>query len=278
MLKNLLTKKTTRGSKDRSIEDEILLSSESENSIEEASVASLMKIGEKKKSTARVSSINNISIKNKNSRTSRTKSTKRIDDIDVDDFFLELMEEGDDDLPEIIDEGRNAGKKANQRSSRGSSSLTEEDIAEIQKLVNERDAARRLMDYDTADTVRGKIESEYGVKFYDHRGTWVAPDGTTGKYYTKQVVNTDNSGQGIPIVPAEQVACTMSFDEVQNLVFERTAARRARRFAEADDIRDELARNGIELHDNTNKWVSVDGKLTGYQSGDYDNYLSNISR
>ena len=52
----------------------------------------------------------------------------------------------------------------------------------------------------------------------------------------------------------------------------RTAARRTRRFSEADDIRDELAENGVELFDKVNEWASTDGKLRGVQSEDFETY------
>ena len=52
----------------------------------------------------------------------------------------------------------------------------------------------------------------------------------------------------------------------------RTVARRSRRFTEADDIRDELAENGVELYDKVNEWGSSDGKMRGVQSEDYEKY------
>ena len=60
--------------------------------------------------------------------------------------------------------------------------------------------------------------------------------------------------------------------QVQEMVMRRTAARRARRFSEADDIRDELAENGVELFDKVNEWGTSDGKMRGVQSQDYEKY------
>lgn len=56
------------------------------------------------------------------------------------------------------------------------------------------------------------------------------------------------------------------------MVSRRTAARRARKFSEADDLRDELAENGVELFDKVNEWGSSDGKMRGTQSEDFDTY------
>ena len=49
-------------------------------------------------------------------------------------------------------------------------------------------------------------------------------------------------------------------------------ARRSRKYSEADEIRDELAENGVELFDKVNEWASTDGTLRGVQSLDYENY------
>ena len=62
------------------------------------------------------------------------------------------------------------------------------------------------------------------------------------------------------------------------MVMRRTAARRARRFSEADDIRDELAENGVELFDKVNEWASMDGKHRGVQSEDYESYETGRDR
>ena len=66
--------------------------------------------------------------------------------------------------------------------------------------------------------------------------------------------------------------------KIQEMVMRRTAARRARRFSEADDIRDELAENGVELFDKVNEWASMDGKLRGVQSEDYESYETGRDR
>ena len=49
-------------------------------------------------------------------------------------------------------------------------------------------------------------------------------------------------------------SCILFILQVQEMVMRRTAARRARRFSEADDIRDELAENGVEIFF---IWISI---------------------
>ncbi|MEG0035233.1 MAG: DALR domain-containing protein, partial [Oscillospiraceae bacterium] len=57
---------------------------------------------------------------------------------------------------------------------------------------------------------------------------------------------------GLPILKAE----TNIDAEIEGLIEARTAARKAKNFAEADKIRDELKNRGIELEDTPNgvKW------------------------
>ena len=56
------------------------------------------------------------------------------------------------------------------------------------------------------------------------------------------------------------------------MVVKRTAARRTRQFQVADDIRDELARVGVELFDKVNEWRTYDGQMRGIQSEDFEKY------
>merc|ERR1719321_2499466 len=50
---------------------------------------------------------------------------------------------------------------------------------EIQKLVDERNDARRSRDFDTADKIRDQLR-EKGVSFDDTMGTWTGPGGLKG--------------------------------------------------------------------------------------------------
>ena len=74
------------------------------------------------------------------------------------------------------------------------------------------------------------------------------------------------------------IPCTLSYEEAQEIVDARTAARRNRDFELADQIRDELTSKGIEVVDKENVWRTFDRSLTGYQSDDRPNSGRKSSR
>ena len=75
------------------------------------------------------------------------------------------------------------------------------------------------------------------------------------------------------MTPANAVPTTLSKQEIEKLVYQRTVERRARNWAEADAIRDELAEKGVELFDKANEWRTFDGEMRGIQSQDFESYV-----
>jgi cysteinyl-tRNA synthetase len=67
------------------------------------------------------------------------------------------------------------------------------------------------------------------------------------------------------IQQADAVDCQLTYEQVMDAVIKRTNARRTRQFQAADDIRNDLARQGIELFDKVNEWRSFDGSMRGIQ-------------
>ena len=135
-------------------------------------------------------------------------------------------------------------------------------LQEIQDLVNERSQYRKIRDYSSADDIRDRLRFNYKVEIYDHKGMWEGPGGLVGP------LNKFASPQDK--APAtKQVACSLSKEEVRKYVEQRTIARRGRNFDEADNIRNMLAENGVELYDKLNEWATYDGRMSGLQSTDF---------
>ena len=206
---------------------------------------------------------------------------------DDDDFLSQLMEEGDEVMersnsPDPVayttsSSSRFVTPSPSSPSTRGRSSASYSggpvDVAEIQRLCDERNDRRYQRDYDGADIVRAKLEDELGVMIYDFKNEWVAPDGSKGPLNSRrQVASMHNGALEIPVRPAEAVPTTLTKEEINDLCQRRTVARRARRWNDADDIRDELAEKGVELFDKANEWRTFDGEMRGVQSADYDSY------
>ena len=81
--------------------------------------------------------------------------------------------------------------------------------------------------------------------------------------------NRNDGGGGGSDYRNEPIPCTLSVDEIQTLIDERTVARRRRNFEIADEIRDELASKGVEVVDKENIWRTFDRSLSGMQSDGY---------
>ena len=132
----------------------------------------------------------------------------------------------------------------------------------IEDLLRARAQARLERDYDKADEIRDDLEVKFGVSLFDRDGRWTDTQGRTG-YYTQL-----NKAPKVVRPAGAASATTLSREEIQALIAERTKARRARNFQLADDLRQQLADGGIELFDQLNTWQSADGKLEGQQSED----------
>lgn len=139
-----------------------------------------------------------------------------------------------------------------------SSSTDDPTRVAIETLLRSRADARTDRDFDKADSIRAELEGTYGVKLYDRDGRWQDSEGRVGFY------------QELHKAPSVKVVSSTSLtrEQIQVLVDNRTKARRARNFQLADELRDELAESGVELFDKMNSWTSVDGKWEGLQSTD----------
>lgn len=135
-------------------------------------------------------------------------------------------------------------------------------LKEVQALIDERSQYRKVRDYKSADEVRDRLRVEYEVEIFDHKGIWEGPGGTVGPL--NKFANPQDKAP-----PTRQVKCPFSKEEIQDYVDQRTMARRDRDFGKADDLRNMLADNGIELYDKLNEWATYDGSMSGLQSTDF---------
>ena len=65
-------------------------------------------------------------------------------------------------------------------------------------------------------------------------------------------------------------AMPLPHEEILDLVINRTTARSS--IPGRRDIRDQLARVGVEMFDKVNEWRTFDGLLRGIQSEDFEKY------
>lgn len=124
--------------------------------------------------------------------------------------------------------------------------------SQIETLLRARLKARGERDFNKADEIREQLESQLHVKLYDRDGRWEDSAGRSGMYAALNKAPKAATG-----------TTKLTREEIQELVEKRTVARRARNFALADEIREQLASNCVELVDELNTWQTSDGRWEG---------------
>ena len=166
--------------------------------------------------------------------------------------LLELMRQGEDYLRQ-----RGLESSTSESPKDGHGKARDETQDAIEDLVRARSAARASRSFAEADAIKEELLSRFGVEIFDRSGEWKDREGRYGRIGVTAKVS---------IRPGVKPA--LSREEIQSLVDQRTMLRRERNFVAADEIRDELVSQGVELYDKLNEWATLDGRLRGMQSTD----------
>ena len=119
--------------------------------------------------------------------------------------------------------------------------ITGGSLLEINTMIKGRMEAKMARAFDHADELLSRLEQEYGVRVDDGKKRWRAD----GKSFERQYERVGEAGE------VDEVA-------VAELIRERTAARRERDYARADDLLEELlASYGVVLVDAEHTWRLV---------------------
>ena len=117
--------------------------------------------------------------------------------------------------------------------------LTDEQIDEINALVAERSECKAEANYARADEVFNELADKYNVNVDDRNGEW-------SLLSEEYLLSPDTN-----LVPEEKVQV-----EIEKKLGERILARKARNFALADEIRDELLEEYlVEIDDRSKEWL-----------------------
>ena len=100
---------------------------------------------------------------------------------------------------------------------------------------------------------------EGGIQLFDRDNKWQAYDGSIQGVQSKDFKggSRNRNSEGNSYYRTEPIQCTLSVEEIQTLIDQRTVARRRRNFDIADEIREELASKGVEVVDKENIWRTV---------------------
>ena len=140
------------------------------------------------------------------------------------------------------------------------SSLSE---TEIHRMIAERLQFKMVRDFREADAIQGEFE-KFGISVHDGRKEWRADgerfgggDGDRGGRPGREAGSRADRFR--PYEKSEHSEETNDLEQIMHLIEERTEAKKARAFQDADEIQDELRKNfNVEVNDKTRQW-SVGG-------------------
>lgn len=120
---------------------------------------------------------------------------------------------------------------------------------EILALVSERESMRQARRFSDSDAIREKLRN-MGVELYDKEKEWKCKDGRRGHLFT--------AGGG---------TCFLTDANIHEYIQKREDARTAKDWGQADNIRQTLRSQGVELDDRERKWRTAGGR-SGTYSGE----------
>ena len=129
---------------------------------------------------------------------------------------------------------------------------TPEDIANISVLLERRFRAKKERDFQKADLIEAKLNTQLHVEVDDKRREWsfVATDVNLASLYVPS-----------PLAPLTDSTHTMDQsirEEIQQLLLDRSEARKAKKYKDADTIRDRLLEQfSVAIDDRTREWKVV---------------------
>jgi hypothetical protein len=141
--------------------------------------------------------------------------------------------------------------------------LNDDEVKAVQKLIKERDFARRKKDYALSDEIRAELKLDFGVHIDDRLKMWWT-GGVDGKQVPASVQEIKGDGRWglkpwhmIPTTP-ENDAC-VNPDLVNGLLAQRDIARREQDFATADALLLQARESpdgelSLRIHDESRSW------------------------
>eukprot|EP00977_Amphora_coffeiformis_P020193 scaffold8005_cov275-Amphora_coffeaeformis.AAC.11 len=136
---------------------------------------------------------------------------------------------------------------------------------QIQALVDERSEAKRARDFQVADDIRDDLRTLYQVEVNDRLRQW-----SVGGEFGMPALSDDRRRELSPFRPAPWMdSVPENANDIQSLVEKRDAARQARDFGTADDIRDELLSMNVFVNEKQREW-SIGKRQDSFRGDDDD--------
>jgi len=144
------------------------------------------------------------------------------------------------------------------------------DTETVERLLGERLKCRKTGDFDRADGIRDELLVEYGVTIWDKERVWTTNrnrrggsnrHGNNGRYGRERSTPTRRrdfgpKGHDYRMIggPIDESRCSITEDQIDQLIAERLRFKMSRNFREADAIQDALIGQGIYINDGFKEW------------------------
>lgn len=135
------------------------------------------------------------------------------------------------------------------------------DVEEIERIIEERNDAKRDRDFELADNIRDQLVSEHHVVLNDRERTWSTNPANAGRLGTSSPAEDFGpNGHDYKLYDqAGQSISPLKEKSIHDLIAERLRCKLARDFVRADQIKMELIDAHVQLDDDNKLWRS-DGK------------------
>ena len=157
-------------------------------------------------------------------------------------------------------------------------------IAIVEELVEERARYKRMREYHKSDEITIVLKEKYGVKVNDRRREWMVEQKGAAAVHDDGIENNDGDSIAperyyVPtlLAPKDHPTHTMSDETktiIQNRLKDRSMARKTKDYTAADQIRDELMEEySILIDDRTKEWkVVLDSSSTMDEDSFFDDH------
>ena len=147
------------------------------------------------------------------------------------------------------------------------------DVKEIERLIEERIAAKRVRDFNRADSIRSQLKFDSQVVLNDKDRTWSTNSANVGPIRPMRNPPVDGWGGIGHSYTLHRLAgpsiSTLTEDAIHQLIAERVKCRLDRDFDRADEIQRQLVDAHVQLDDRKKLWRS-DGVRFSPEGYDYE--------
>jgi hypothetical protein len=146
------------------------------------------------------------------------------------------------------------------------------DVTEVEKLLEERNEAKRDRDFALADSIRDDLKKHHGVYVDDKERTWSTNVANSGRLGVRNTSTEDFGPTGHDFELCDQAGpsiSALSKESIHKLISERLHCKLSRDFDRADEIKKQLNDANVQLDDRAKLWRADGRRFLTLENHDY---------